>query len=79
MTKLRGYIPTMTFMLVMMFGATAANAGDGIIIGERTQQSSRDGIIIGERTKADKSLGGIIIGELTKAATFLTTGIIIGE
>ena len=71
MTKLRGYIPTMTLMLMLLFGTTAANAGDGVIIGGRTQAASKDGVIIGGRD-------GVIIGGFKKVATFLTTGVIIG-
>ena len=73
MTKLRGYIPTMTLMLVMLFGVTAANAGDGIIIGGRTQQASTT-----TTDTEETSLDGIIIGGFKKAATFMSTGIIIG-
>lgn len=70
MTKLRGYIPTMTMMLFLAMASTTVNAG--IIIGGRAETKD---------TKSpceETTTTGVVVGALTKIATFATTGIIIG-
>lgn len=71
MTKLRGYIPTMLMLVTLMFGATAANAG--IIVGDRT--SSTEDTNTCEETSKEFSFKGLF----GAAATFLKTGIIVGD
>lgn len=61
-----------TLAIVLMFGATFANAG--IIVGDRaTNDTCKDGIIVGDRA-------GIIVGDSPVINGIITaiTGIIIG-
>ena len=69
MTKLRGYIPTMTMMLFLAFGSTIANAG--IVITGRTASSTETTATCTE-TKTET-----VVSYLTALATFVKTGIVI--
>ena len=68
MTKLRGYIPTMTMMLFLAFGSTIANAG--IVITGRTASTETTATCTETKTET-------VVSYLTALATFVKTGIVI--
>jgi len=64
MTKRKGYIPTMTMMLLLAFGSTIANAG--IVITGRSAS-----------TATTATTTETVVSFLSTIATFATTGIVI--
>lgn len=69
MTKLRGYIPTMTMMVFLAFASTTVNAG--IIVSDRATAKTD--------TCGETTTTGYIVDILTKFATFAKTGIIVSD
>jgi hypothetical protein len=64
MKTLKGYIPTMTMFVLLLIGATTAQAGDGVIINsiadtdsDTTSTVVSDGVII-------NSIVGVIINSI---------------
>jgi hypothetical protein len=62
MKTLKGYIPTMTMFVLLLIGATTAQAGDGVIINSIADTDSdttlvSDGVII-------NSIVGVIINSI---------------
>ncbi len=67
MTKRKGYIPTMTMMLLVAFGSTIANAG--IVITGRAAAT--------EAPTCSETKTETLVSYLSKIATFAKTGIVI--
>lgn len=69
MKTLKGYIPTMTMFVLLLIGATTAQAGDGVIINsiadpqpQPTSTAVSDGVII-------NSIIGVIINSIAGTYT----------
>ena len=82
-------ITATTLAIVMMFGATIANANGGIIVGGRAEGDGNGGIIVGGKAeksckvKGESSVStGIIVGgrtELGAVVAFLEGIIVVGR